>query len=65
MRNGNLLKSHVSEIHLKQIRVNRGVGLQNYSDWLKGNCDVFQLAAKIGGFESCSKINVIKGQTKS
>ena len=27
MRNGNLLKSRVSEIHVKRIRVNQGVGV--------------------------------------
>ena len=27
MRNGKLLKSHVSEIRVKQIRVNQGVGV--------------------------------------
>ena len=27
MKNGNLLKSRVSEIHVKQIRINQGVGV--------------------------------------
>ena len=31
MRNGNLLKSRVSEIRVKQIRVNQGVGVYEFA----------------------------------
>ena len=41
MRNGNLLKSRISEIHVKRIRGNQGVGVQKiyfklmYCDFLR------------------------------
>ena len=33
MRNGNLLKMHVSEIRVKQIRVNQGLGVERL-EWV-------------------------------